>query len=44
VKVTGAPTTSCPKSAQFCTFDTATVSAINTDTNSTPSSTAQTVW
>jgi uncharacterized repeat protein (TIGR01451 family) len=42
VKVTGQPATMCGKKS--CTLNTATVSAINTDTNRNPSSTAQTIW
>ena len=42
VQVTGEPTTTCSKTP--CTINTATVSAINTDTNSNPSSTVDTKW
>ena len=44
VEVTGEPNTTCGKKAQPCTINTATVSAINTDTNSNPSSTVDTTW
>lgn len=42
VQVTSEPTTLCGKKP--CTIDTATVSAVNTDTNAKPSATAQTIW
>lgn len=42
VQVTAQPTTTC--STKPCTINTATVSAINTDTNSNPSSTVNTKW
>ena len=42
VQVTAEPTTTC--GTKPCTINTATVSAINTDTNSNPSSTVKTTW
>jgi uncharacterized repeat protein (TIGR01451 family) len=42
VQVTAQPTTTCSKKP--CTINTATVSAINTDTNKNPTGTAQTIW
>lgn len=42
VQVTAEPTTNCGKKP--CTINTATVSAVNTDTNTNPSATAQTIW
>ncbi len=42
VQVTAEPTTMC--GTKPCTINTATVSAINTDTNSNPSSTVKTTW
>jgi len=42
VQVTAAPATMCGK--KLCTINTATVSAVNTDTNANPSATAQTIW
>ena len=42
VQVTAQPTTTCNKKP--CTINTATVSAVNTDTNKNPSATAQTIW
>jgi len=42
VQVTSQPTTTCGKKP--CTINTATVSAVNTDTNANPSATAQTIW
>jgi uncharacterized repeat protein (TIGR01451 family) len=42
VQVIQAPTTMC--GTKSCTINTATVSAINTDTNSNPSSTVKTTW
>jgi uncharacterized repeat protein (TIGR01451 family) len=42
VQVTGQPTTVCSKKP--CTINTAMVSAINTDTNTNPTATAQTIW
>lgn len=44
VQVIAQPTTTCGKKNTPCTIDTATVSAINTDTNTNPTSTAQTTW
>jgi uncharacterized repeat protein (TIGR01451 family) len=45
-QVTGQPTTTCKVINQQkpCTINTATVSAINTDTNSNNSASAQTIW
>ena len=42
VQVTAQPTTNCGKKP--CTINTATVSAVNADTNANPSATAQTIW
>lgn len=42
VQVTAEPTTMC--GTKPCTINTATVSAINTNTNSNPSSTVKTIW
>jgi len=42
VQVTAEPTTTC--GTKPCTINTATVSAINTDTNSNPSSAVKTTW
>jgi uncharacterized repeat protein (TIGR01451 family) len=46
LQVIGEPTTTCTinRKAVPCTINTATVSAINTDTNSNPSSTVDTTW
>ena len=41
-QVTAQPATTCNKKP--CTIDTATVSAVNTDTNKNPTATAQTIW
>ncbi len=42
VQVTAEPATVCNKKP--CTINTATVSAMNTDTNTNPTATAQTIW
>jgi uncharacterized repeat protein (TIGR01451 family) len=44
VQVTAEPSTTCGKKLTPCTINTATVSAINTDTNKNPSAIAQTTW